>query len=116
MNAFAPSNAFGPEPDPDHPQLRQRPMSPAEQRARWQVRAAQWRAHELAEHIFGAVSAIGLSGVRGQGPFRGLLRLEVPFVDLGVHREREARFLSAVGDDPVFADVPLVFIIGPDVT
>jgi hypothetical protein len=114
MSAFAPSNAFMPDPDPDHPQLRQRPRSPDEQRARWEVRAAQWRAHELAEHIFGSVSSTGLSGIRGEGPFRGLMRLEVPFSDLGAHREREARFLSAVGEDPLLAGVPLVFVIGPD--
>ncbi len=113
MNAFAPS-AFGPDPDPDHPQLRQRPLSPAEQRARWEVRAAQWRARELAEHAFGSVSSMGLTGIRGDGPLRGLLRLDVPFSDLELHRRREAVFLEAAHADPVLSVVPLVFVIAPD--
>ena len=37
---------YGPE--PDHPQLQERPSSRAEQRAWSEVRAAQWRARELA--------------------------------------------------------------------
>jgi hypothetical protein len=113
VSAWIPGNARGEGPDPEHPQLRQRPLSPAEQRARWEVRAAQWRARELAENVFGSVSAMGLMGIRRQGPLRGLLRLDVPFADLEIHREREARFLAAVREDPLLADVPLVFLIGP---
>lgn len=115
MSAFVPASPAGARPEPDHPKLRQRPFSPDEQRARWEVRAAQWRARELAEHVFGSVSAMGLTGIRGQGALRGLLRLDVPFDDLDVHRAREARFLDAVAHDPLLSDVPLVFVIGPDV-
>jgi hypothetical protein len=115
MSAWVPSKARGFGPDPEHPQLRQRPLSPAEQRARWEVRAAQWRARELAEHVFGSVTAMGMTGIRGAGPLRGLLRLDVPFSDLETHLEREARFLSAVHADPLLTDVPLVFVIGPAV-
>ena len=114
MSAFLPSGAYGPPPDPDHPSLRQRPLSPAEQRARWAVRAAQWRARELAEHVFGSVSSMGLTGLRGEGPLRGLLRLDVPITALAAHRVREARFLDAVHADPVLSLVPLVFVIAPD--
>jgi hypothetical protein len=114
MTAFVPTGSFGPEPEPEHPQLRQRPLSPAEQRARWAVRAAQWRAREIAEHVFGSVSSMGLTGIRGQGPMRGLLRLDVPFADLEAHRRREGRFMDAVRADPLLALVPLVFVISPD--
>lgn len=99
--------------DPDHPRLHQRPPSRAEQRARWEVRAAQWRARELAEGIFGEVGDMRLTGLRGSGTLRGLLRLDVPFDDLGAHRDREARFLSAVETDPVLSLVPLLYVIGP---
>ena len=89
-------------------------MSPAQRRARWEVRAAQWRARELAELVFGGVSRMGLSGLRGAGAMRGLLRLDVPFEDLHVHRASEARFMAAVEMDPLLANVPLVYVIGPD--
>jgi hypothetical protein len=113
MSAFIPSSAFGQGTDPDHPKLKQRPASPDEQRARWEVRAAQWRARELAEYVWGSVSVTGLTGIRSAGPMRGLLRLDVPFGDLDAHLEREARFLDAVARDPLLADVPLVYVIGP---
>ncbi len=112
--ALLPPDSAHHGPEPDHPTLRQRPFSPAEIRARWEVRAAQWRAHELAELVFGSVSAVGLSGIRGDGTLRGLLRLEVPFAGLEAHREREARFLSAVEADPLLSGVRLVYVIGPD--
>jgi len=114
VTSFLPSDPAGHGADPDHPTLRQRPLSPAEMRARWEVRAAQWRAHELAELVFGSVTSMGLSGIRGDGRLRGLLRLDVPFDDLEAHRERESRFLSAVETDPVLSGVRLVYVIGPD--
>jgi hypothetical protein len=89
-------------------------MSPAERRARWEVRAAQWRARELAEVVFGQVTSMGLSGIRGSGQIRGMLRLGVPFVDLAAHRQHEARFLAAVAGDELLAEVGLVYVIGPD--
>ena len=114
MNAFFPSQAAGPGPELDHPKLHQRPSSPEEQRARWEVRAAQWRAREIAEHVWGSVTSMGLTGIRGDGPLRGMLRLDVPFVDLERHLARETCFLEAVARDPLLAHVPLVYVIGPD--
>jgi hypothetical protein len=114
MTSFPPMHRLQVAADPDHPALGQRARSPAETRARWEVRAAQWRARELAEVVFGSVTSMGISGIRGDGLLRGLLRLEVPFTGLEDHREREARFLSAVEDDPVLGGVRLLYVIGPD--
>ena len=50
MSAFLPANPGVRGAEPEHPRLHQEPMSPAQRRARWEVRAAQWRARELAEH------------------------------------------------------------------
>jgi hypothetical protein len=100
--------------EPDHPRLLQRPLSVAERRARWEVRAAQWRARELAEAVFGDVTESALMSLRPDGPLRGLLRLAVPFADLGSFRDLEARFLAAVGTDPVLTRIPLVYVVAPD--
>ena len=77
--AFLPGHHGQGDGDPDHPRLQQELASPAEQRARWEVRAAQWRAHELAHVVFGAVSDMGMISMYHRGDMRGLLRLEVPF-------------------------------------
>ena len=114
MTSFLPSPRGQPASEPHHSTLGLRERSAAEIRARWEVRAAQWRARELAEFVFGSVSAMGLSGIRGEGVLRGLLSLQVPFAGLEDHRQREARFLSAVAADPVLAGVALVYVIGPD--
>ena len=58
MSAFLPNRVSQGTAEPDHPKLQQEPTSPAEQRARWQVRAAQWRAHELAHLVFGSVLGV----------------------------------------------------------
>ena len=113
MSAFLPRGTRGSLPEPDHPRLQQRPPTEAERRARWEVRAAQWRARELAEAVFGRVGESSLVGAKPSGSLRGLLRLEVPFLDLDVHREREARFMAAAAADPVLARVRLVYVIGP---
>lgn len=115
MSAFMPVPASAVDPDADHPVLRQRPLSPAEARSRWEVRAAQWRAVALAELIFGSVTDVGVSGFRSDGPIRGLLRLAVPFAEIGAHRARQARFLAAAAADPILSRVPFVYVIGPDV-
>lgn len=114
MTAFLPRTARGFAAEPDHPRLRQRPYSPAEQRARWEVRAAQWRARELAVAIFGEVSDGALLGLRAAGDLRGLLHLSVPFDDLEAHRELEVRFLAAADADPILSRVPLVYVFEPD--
>jgi len=102
-------------PEPDHPRLLQRPHSVAEQKARWEVRAAQWRARELAEVVFGGVGESSLMSLRPDGALRGLLRLSVPFVDLPAYRARETRFLAAVERDPILSRIRLVYVIAPDV-
>lgn len=109
-----PGRVGGENAEPDHPRLQQRPFSPAEQKARWEVQAAQWRAREVAESVFGRVTGSSLLGVRPAGPLRGLLHLDVPFSDLDLHRDRERRFLAAVESDPILAQVPLVYVFGPD--
>ena len=114
MSAFISGYAEQNESSRDNPVLRQEPYSPSEQRNRWEVRAAQWRARELAQLVFGDVSDMGLSGIRGGGEMRGLLRLDVPFDDLCKHHDREARFMAAVLNDPLLSAVPLLYVIGPD--
>ena len=114
MSAFISGYAEQNESSRDNPVLRQEPYSPSEQRKRWEVRAAQWRARELAQLVFGDVSDMGLSGIRGGGEMRGLLRLDVPFDDLCKHHDREARFMAAVLTDPVLSTVPLLYVIGPE--
>ena len=101
-------------PEPEHPRLLQRPLSQAELRARWEVRAAQWRARELAELVFGKVTDTRLTSLRPGGPIRGLLRLGVPFEGLETHGEREARFMAAVEADPVLSRVRLVYVMAPN--
>ena len=78
------------------------------------MRAAEWRARELAETVFGRVAGASLLGLRLGGELRGLLHLEVPFVDLDVHRDRERRFLAAAADDPILTQVPLVYVFGSE--
>ena len=57
---------------------------------------------------------MGLTGIRGRGEVRGLLRLDVPFDDLCKHHDREARFMATVLTDPVLSAVPLLYVIGPE--
>ena len=112
MSAFLPRLAR-PEGSPDsHPVLLQRPSSPAEQKARWEVRAAQWRAREIAEAVFGRVAAAELTGMRAGGSLRGLLRLDVTIRCLDRHRDLEGIFMAAVASDPILAQVPLVYVFG----
>lgn len=84
-----------------------------EARRRWPVRAAAWRAAELAEAIFGGEVAARLSGAAGTGAFRGLVHLEVPFEGLDDHVERERIFTACAARDEVLARVPLVFVFAP---
>jgi hypothetical protein len=89
-------------------------LSEEERLGRLEVRAAQWKALELARGVFGHGVSAAMVGLRHHGPLRGLLRLDVPFQTLERHREREATFLSLVGRDPLLARVPLVYVVGPD--
>ena len=114
MSAFLPSRSPAVAPDRDDPRLQQRPLTPAERRARWEVRAAQWRARELAEDVFGEITDMGLIGIRPDGLLRGLMHLEVPFDDLREHQARQERFLAAAAADPVLASVRLVYVFGAE--
>jgi hypothetical protein len=82
-------------------------------RTRWSVRAAQWRALELAREIFGPTAGARLDGFPPRGPFQGLLHLRVPFSSLAAHRELEGRFLAFAGSDELLQEVPLVFVFEP---
>ena len=113
MNPLVPRRASGadvPEvPDTTLIQI----LTEEEHLARWEVRAAQYRAHELAQATFGTPVRMHLMGLRTRGGMRGLLEMGVPFSDLPEHRAREARFLAAVGEDPLLSRVPLVYVLGP---
>lgn len=114
MSGLVPVHPEGLGPERDHPALQQRPLRQDEQQARWEVRAAQWRARELAEGIFGRVGHMAMIGLRGSGPIRGLLHLQVPFTNLETQRKREDRFLAVAGADPLLARVHLVYVVGPE--
>lgn len=115
MSGILPLRPSGGDEDAGLPEPRlQGILSEAERAARWEVRAAQWRALELAGAAFGPGVRGTLLGLRPRGNLRGLLKLEVPFADLDAHRRREAAFLGMVGTDPLMARVSLVFVVGPD--
>ena len=115
MSGFLPLRPSGGDGDGASPEPRLREILTEEERAaRWEVRAAHWRALELAHTAFGPDVHGTLLGIRTRGALRGLLQLDVPFTDLEAHRRREAAFLGMVGADPLMARVPLVFVVGPD--
>jgi hypothetical protein len=82
-------------------------------RTRWERRSGQWRALALARYVFGAEASARLDGFPPRGGFRGLLHLEVPFLDLEDHREKETLFLAMASADPVLEQVPLVYVFEP---
>lgn len=113
MSSLFPPTSGGEEP-PEAPESSlQQVLTEEERVARWEVRAAQYRAHELALESFGAPVRMHLMGMRTRGAMRGLLEMGVPFRDLPGHRAREARFMAAVGADPILSRVPLVYVLGP---
>lgn len=99
--------------EPAHPSLGQRELDAEERRRLARVKAASWRARELAADVFGGVAESALSTRPGVAAPQGLLQLDVPFDDLDRHRDREDRFLAAVHADPLLSGVPLVYVIGP---
>lgn len=80
--------------------------------ARWELRALQWRAAELAEAVFGGRVGARVLGGAGQG-LRGLLELDVPFRDLEGHRAAEDRFLAWAAHDDLLAGAALVVVFTP---
>ena len=115
MSGILPLRPDGGDERGDRPDIGLQQILTEEQRlGRWEVRAAEWRALELARTAFGPEVRATLLGMRHRGELRGLLKLDVPFADLGLHREREAAFLGMVGTDPLMIRVPLVFVLGPD--
>ena len=113
MSAFLPPFAQGSEPEPERMEHVDPLLDIEERRREWEVRAAHWRAHALAEEVFAGGVETSLVGLRTSGALRGLLRLDVGFRDLEEHREAEARFLAAAGVDPLLSTVPLLYVVGP---
>ena len=99
--------------DPEQPVYVDTTLETQESSRRWEARAAQWRARELAEALFGGEVGARLTRRTSRGTFRGLLHLEVPFSDLDSHRSREAAFLACAHMDPVLSRVPLVIVFTP---
>lgn len=79
-------------------------------RFRWSLRAAQWRALEIARAVFGPDAGARLDSYGPGGGFDGLVHLRVPFHGLDDHLSREACFTRLAGADEVLARVPLVFV------
>jgi len=114
MSAFLPRTAVWMEDNRPYPAQLDRTLQQEDQIQRWEVRAAQWRARELAEAVFGADVRMSLVSLRQRGNLRGLLRLDVAFEDLDSHLNREASFMAAVQRDPLLTRVPLLYVIGPN--
>lgn len=85
----------------------------AEATDRWELRAGEWAALDLARHVFGETAEARLSGWSARAPFRGLLTLRVPFRSLADHRRREQVFLLLAARDPVVSQVPFVYVFEP---
>jgi len=94
----------------------------AKQRRAWRVRAAEYQARALAELVFGddvpthltGGPAALVPGAEGDaGGFQGMVSLDVPFVDLDVHRHRERLFRAWAARDPLLSRLPLVFVFRP---
>lgn len=106
-----PAVPFVPEPEPTAHLVDE--SSRQDRLRRWEVRAAQWRACELAEQSFGGQVDAMLVSLRMTGPMRGLLRIDVPFESVPDHRAREERFLASVVSDALLSRIPLVYVLGP---
>ena len=110
MSDFVPGPPGNEHAGPEPTTLLDRRATEAWAEHRWSVRAAQWRAVELAGAIFGPGVRGELAGGVLQGPFRALLHLEVPFRDLDAHRAGESLFVAMAGADPVLSQVPFVYV------
>jgi hypothetical protein len=107
-------NPSGFSPDPERTEHLDPLLSRRVETRPWQLRAAQWRAVELAELAFGEGVVGELAGRGGFSPFRGLLTLTVPFQELADHRRKEEVFLSWALRDPILTQVPFVFLFRPE--
>lgn len=115
MSPFLPFRPADLPGDPESTSIQDPRRETEQHRLRWEIRAAQWRALEIARSLWGEEVATSLSGYPARGGFHGLLELEVPHggdFDLETHRELEARFIHIAGLDPLLARVPLVYIFG----
>lgn len=81
--------------------------------ARRRLRAAAWRALELARAVFGPGVSLRLRPAAGRGGFGGLLHLDVPFDDLSDHRLREDVFTACAGIDPLLSRIHMVYVFNP---
>jgi hypothetical protein len=118
VSAFLPEGPGGFIPLPEPTSIQDRTLDEDRLRLRWELRAAQWSALDLARDVFGEEASAALSGYPARAAFRGLLHLEVPLEgigrgDLERHREREARFTRLAALDPVLRRVSLVFVFAP---
>lgn len=120
MSELFPRPPAGPGVDPEPTEHLDRSREVRESRYRWILGAARWRAHALAEIVFGGEVSVRLpagsaeAAASGHYPFRGLLHMDVPFLDLEVHRSRERIFLACAGADPVLSRVPFLYVFRPD--
>ena len=113
MSGIVPRRPWGGEERSDQPDTElQGVRSEAEVLGRWQVRAAQYRALELARDTFGQATRGSMTAVRHQGGIRGLMQLEVPFQDLDAHKAREETFMALASGDPLLTQVPLIYVMG----
>lgn len=113
MSAFLPETPGASPSERTPTSLRQRELDAEERRRVLEVRAASWRARELAAAVFGEPVRTVLRARPRPEPPRGLLRIDVPFEELAEHRDRERAFLAAVHADPLLSEVPLVYVVGP---
>lgn len=113
MSGLLPIRPWGGDERSDRPESElQGVRSEAEALGRWEVRAAQFRALELARQAFGHGARCSMLALRYRGAIRGLMHLDVPFVDLEAHRVREATFLTLAANDPLLRQVPLIYVLG----
>ena len=116
MSAWLPLRSRHLPDDPEHTTFVDPTRELEVVRRRWEVRSAEWRAVALAEAVFGRPVRASVRGgdPAGRGFFRGLLRLEVPFRELELHRWREEVFRACAARDPVLTRVPLVYVFVPE--
>lgn len=118
MSDLFPKPPVAPGGDPESTEYLDPSLAVREERHRWTLQTARWRARELAEAIFGDDVPVSLEpGPPGSAAplvFRGSLRLSVPFDGLARHRIKERLFTSFAAEDPVLSRVPLLYMFDVD--